>query len=108
MRYFRYQTRYKFTLVELLIIITILIVIVAFVVRGCSRDQSEAFRALDANGFTYPIIKNQGSWGIFNGCDKHDYAWYDASVINPVGKRVDVIVCCGGSFSFKGCTVRTR
>jgi hypothetical protein len=103
-----YRARYQFTLVELLLVISILIIVVVFIGRGCSKDQNEAIRALDANGFTYPIIKDQGVWGFLNGCDKNDHAWYDASVINPIGKRVDVIVCCGGSLSFIGCTVRTK
>lgn len=100
--------RSRVTLVELMMGAVVLLMLSMFCVKGCSGDSSEAVRALETNGFSNVSIQDSGVWGVWHGCDKHDGAWYDASATNPIGKKVDVVVCCGGPLSFKGCTVRTR
>ena len=78
-------------------------------VAACATNDSEAIKALDNNGFTNITITDRGflaaSW---EGCDDKDGNWYHATATNPTGKRVNMLVCCGGALDFKGCTVRSK
>lgn len=107
----KYTRNRQMTLSEL-IIYTVLgvsaVVGLGSIIGSCQSDNSEAVRALDTNGFSNVTIHDSGFWGSFHGCDKHDGAWYSASATNPVGKTVELVVCCGGPASFKGCTVRSK
>ena len=100
------------TLVELMIcggIVTATIIGIASMSGGCSSDDhSEAIKTLETNGFTQNIINDHGHWAGFHGCDGKDGSWYDATSTNPIGKKVNIVVCCGGPLSFKGCTIRVK
>lgn len=100
------------TLVEMMICgaigAVVIIGVTSATMTGCSDDHSEAIRTLETNGFTDNVIHDHGYWAGFHGCDGKDGAWYDATSTNPIGKTVNIVVCCGGPLSFKGCTVRVK
>jgi hypothetical protein len=73
--------------------------------RGCMAEPEQALRALDQMGYTEAKIHNHAwFWVAVRGCGA-DAARFDATAVNPRGKRVDLIVCVG--WPFKGSTVRT-
>lgn len=99
------------TLKELLIAVSAVGLLVIGVAQftGCSTNDAEAIKALDDQGFKDISITDRGAiFAHFNGCGGDDQNYYDATATNPAGKRVSVLVCCGGSFSFKGCVVRSK
>jgi hypothetical protein len=101
----------KITLIEYIITLCFIFVVfysIGFVTSGCSSDNSEAIRALENNGFSKITIQNSGYLAEFHGCDSKDQIWYEVSATNPIGKQVNMLVCCGGPISFKGCTVRSK
>jgi len=75
--------------------------------RGIFVPEARALEALEKQGYTEGVITDH-SWFVpgLQGCDGKDAAVFEANAINPVGKRVDVIVCTG--FFFKGATIRTK
>ncbi len=76
------------------------------VFTACS-DENDARRALTDMGFTSVRITDTDIFTAqFDGCGKHEAA-YKASATNPIGKQVQLVVCCG-STNFKGCTVRSK
>lgn len=104
-----------YTLVELLITLFFLaggslgIALVLSSSSGCSADHSEAVRTLENNGFSNVSVTSSGIVGAsWHGCDKEDGAYHEADATNSLGKRVHMVVCCGGPMSFKGCTVRSK
>lgn len=77
-------------------------------ISGCT-DDNEAKRALEAHGFTKVTVNDRGAgWPSLHGCDEKDGVWYEATAENAAGKQAQLVVCCGGPGSFKGCTVRTK
>jgi hypothetical protein len=86
-----------------------LIVLAAVALMGCGTNDAEAIKALDDQGFTSVSITDHGCmFAAWEGCDEKDGNWYHASATNPAGKRVNMLVCCGGAMAFKGCTVRSK
>ncbi len=86
-----------------------LIVAFSVLLVGCITDDNEARKALDDQGFTNITITDRGTGLVtWEGCGKDDGAYYKATATNPAGKRVNVVVCCGGSFSMKGCVIRSK
>lgn len=86
-----------------------LIILLAICLVGCQTDDAEAIRALSDNGFSDITITDSSAIAPnWDGCGSDDGAVYHAKATNPAGKRVNVIVCCGGSLSFKGCVVRSK
>jgi hypothetical protein len=88
-----------------------LLVIVCSIVMlaGCATNDHEAIKALDDEGFSDISITDRGfMFAEWQGCDKRDGNWYHAHATNPRGKPVNMLVCCGSSLSFKGCTVRSK
>lgn len=69
-------------------------------------SSDRAVRALTDQGFSDVQITGD-SWLFvgWQGCDSGDGIKWDATAINPAGKRVNVFVCSG---IFKGATIRTR
>jgi hypothetical protein len=79
-----------------------------FCASACTTDDGEAIRTLDDQGYSDIQIVDRGIMANWEGCDEKDGAWYNASVTNPKGKHVTVLVCCGGNLRFKGCTIRSK
>jgi len=86
-----------------------LIALAAVALMGCGTNDAEAIRALDDHGFTAVTITDHGSiFAGWEGCGSEDANWYHASATNSAGKRVSMLVCCGGQLAFKGCTIRSK
>jgi hypothetical protein len=99
------------TLIEGIIVVGVVAITALGItqVAGCTTNDSEAIKALDDNGFSDISITDRGAiFAGWEGCGKDDQNYYHASAKNPAGKRVNVLVCCGGGFSFKGCVVRSK
>lgn len=80
----------------------------ACLIVGCT-DDNEAQRALTDQGFSDITITDRGTvFASVYGCSDSDGAWYSTTANNPAGKRVNMIVCCGGALQFKGCTLRSK
>lgn len=89
--------------------LSLLLLLLAFL--GCDEASDtrahhltlEQERALTSMGFSEPKPDNSGSE--FWNCGRDDSALYSAgfTALNPVGRRVTGVVCCG---LWKGCTVR--
>lgn len=77
-------------------------------VAACSTNDGDATRTLDDEGYTDIQVQDRGIMASWEGCDEKDGAWYSVSATNPKGKHVNMLVCCGGSLSLKGCTVRSK
>lgn len=76
---------------------------------GCWTNDSEAIKALDDQGFTAISITDRGAmFPQWEGCGSDDGCYYHATATNPIGKRVTLLVCCGGALQFKGCVVRSK
>jgi len=83
--------------------------IMSITIVACATNDDEAVKALSDNGFNDITITNRGFFGAqFMGCDQKDQNWYHANATNPAGRKVNMLVCCGGLMSFKGCTVRSK
>jgi hypothetical protein len=75
---------------------------------GCTND-NEAIKALDDQGFSNISITDRGGFAAeWEGCGHDDGNYYHASATNAAGKHVNMLVCCGGAGSFKGCVVRSK
>lgn len=70
----------------------------------CEPDRGEATRTLRGLGMR-DISFTQGS-RFWSGCGADDGANVRFSAVGASGDRVAGILCCGGPFSFKNCTVR--
>ena len=80
-----------------------------FVLCGCYTNDQEAIHTLEVNGFTdINIYSSTAVFPYWEGCSEKDGAAYKATATNPREQHVDVLVCCGGPLSFKGCTVRVQ
>lgn len=93
------------TLIEILIVIAIIGIIAAIAVPAGSSacdDQPASIRTLDSMGFTDVKLQGHKIWGCGEG-DKSSIAF---TARNPKGVEVEGVVCCGGTISTKGCTVR--
>lgn len=76
---------------------------------GCETNDSEAIRALTDSGYHDITITDSSLFFVsMSGCGADDGAVYSAHAINVANKPVNVIVCCGGPLSFKGCVVRSK
>jgi len=72
-------------------------------------NDNEAIKALDDQGFSNISIMDRGAFGAhWAGCGEDDGNYYNVVATNPAGKRVSLLVCCGGAMSFKGCVVRSK
>ena len=81
----------------------------AICMAACWTDDNQAISTMSDNGFSDIHITDRS--GILigtEGCGGDDGAIYYATAKNPAGKQVNVIVCCGGATSFKGCVVRSK
>ena len=90
------------------LVVVLVVLFVGFsMVRGIFVPEQRALEALEKQGYTEAVITDH-SWFLpgFQGCDTRDAAVFDATAVNPIGKRVDIIVCT--CFFFKGATIRTR
>jgi hypothetical protein len=86
-----------------------LILLCVACLSGCVANDNEAIKALDDQGFSNISIMDRGIFGAdWAGCGQDDGAYYKAVATNPAGKRVNLLVCCGGAMSFKGCVVRSK
>lgn len=85
------------------------VVACVIVLVACATNDSEAIRALYDNGFSNIAIQDRGfMFAHFHGCGEKDGNWYEANALNPIGKPVHMLVCCGALISFKGCTIRSK
>lgn len=72
-----------------------------------STDGDRAKRTVEDMGFTDVSVGDASVIApSFQGCGEGDSAAFDAQATNANGKRVSLVVCCGGIA--KGCTVRSR
>lgn len=86
------------------VIITLTITIFCMGMGSCV-DDAVAFRALAAQGFTEPRIRDRSNWfSWLNGCDGTDSVAWQVDAKRD-GKPVRVVVCSGALL--KGATVRT-
>lgn len=74
--------------------------------QGTFVDESEALRALETQGYSNVKVTDH-KWLLVSvrGCGSTDAARFDALVVNPAGKKVNLYVCVG--WPFKGSTIRT-
>jgi len=99
-------------LLEALATIGVYVAVVAVIVGifqlpGLFVDQSVAVKALENQGFSnITIIEKDWLFVGFKGCDASDSARFPVIATNPLGKRVEVMVCSG--WLFKGATIRTK
>lgn len=75
------------------------LVLASLLLTSCGND-SDTIRTLRSAGYT--DIRSTG-WEPFS-CGQDDTWSTGFSAVNPVGKRVTGVVCCG--LVFKGCTIR--
>lgn len=71
---------------------------------GCAVDLDGSRAALEAQGFD--SIDRLEPVYVFTGCSKDDNSAVQFRARNSKGRTVTGVVCCGGLFSFKSCTVR--
>jgi len=73
--------------------------------RGVFASESQAVRALENAGYSDVKITDH-HWVLvgLQGCGA-DAAKFDATAINPTGRKVDVYVCVG--WPLKGATIRS-
>lgn len=87
----------------------LIVSILSFTLVGCWTNDNEALKALDDQGFSEATITERGAvFAQWEGCGNDDGNWYHAIATNPHGKRVNVLICCGGALQFKGCVVRSK
>tara|TARA_Y100000034_G_scaffold71176_1_gene85844 strand:+ start:3037 stop:3330 length:294 start_codon:yes stop_codon:yes gene_type:complete len=67
---------------------------------SCSDGEEKMVRALKNQGFTNVQITGRAWFG----CSEEDYYSQNFTALNPHGRFVEGIVCCG--LIAKGCTVR--
>lgn len=91
---------------DVVAVIVWLLLLVTALCRGAFVDESVAFRALEAQGYSNIRII-ESSWMLvqLRGCGSSDAAKFTASVTNPAGHPAVVFVCSG--WLFKGATVRS-
>ena len=88
---------------------SVLALAVAVAMAACATNDNEATKALSDEGFEDIQITDRGAlFAALEGCDDKDMNWYRAAATNPRGRRVSMLVCCGGPLQFKGCTVRSK
>lgn len=83
------------------VVLLIIISLIVYINVCLEEDTSAPRRALDAAGFTNVNIRT-GSTLPYMGCSSSDAVAYDATAVNNLGNKVDVIVCCG----IRACTIR--
>jgi hypothetical protein len=71
-------------------------------------DDAVPLKALDDAGYSKASILTRKPALGWEGCGSGDGSVFTAKAVNPVGKDVTVLVCCGGNWIFKSCTVRSR
>ncbi len=92
--------------IESLFGILIFLVAALVIVRGVFVHPSVAVNALKTQGYSNVEVKSHDWFMIgFRGCDEKDAAKFTAEAINPVGEKVEVIVCTG---ILKGATIRSK
>lgn len=100
-----------FTIIEVMIVITIIGILVAavvpiFVGGNMEERRADAVRTAETFGFSGVRITESSRWASQNGCGQDDRFAFQATATNSVDKKVSIVICCGrGS---KGCTVRVR
>lgn len=77
-----------------------LTVMAVLLVAGCFTSDDETMRTVEAQGFTEVRL---GGAAPFRCDGKSDKVGQHFSAVNPAGRRVEGVVCCG---VLKGCTVR--
>jgi predicted small lipoprotein YifL len=85
------------------------IVLLVLSLSGCGTliNDNKVAKAVEKQGYTEVRLRNKSvifhSW---SGCSDSDSASWDGTAINPIGVKVDIVVCAG--WPFKGVTVRTK
>lgn len=82
--------------------------IVAYCSGATIDDDAVPIKALDDAGYTKAAILTREVVLGWEGCGKDDGSVFTARAVNPAGKEVTMLVCCGGNWSFKSCTVRSK
>lgn len=77
------------------------IAVLAALAMHCTDDEG-AYKTLQSAGYSNIKIGGYSLWS----CGKDDGASNTFTAMNPQGKVVSGVVCCGGPLSFKGCTIR--
>ncbi len=71
-------------------------------------DDRVPLKALDDAGYSRAkILTREIAFG-YEGCGQGDHSVFSAKAMNPAGKEVTVLACCGGPWSFKTCTIRSK
>jgi hypothetical protein len=90
-----------------LIVILVVVFVIGGLCRGILVEESVAVRALEIQGYTdIEIVDHAWCFVGLRGCDRNDAAKITATATNPVGRQIEVYVCCG--WPFKGSTIRTK
>ena len=97
-----------FTLVELLIALSITFVLVTIALAGAGRffvENSDAIRAAQSAGLAAPrIIERHDFFAGRRGCTSDDAVAFRVTGSDAHGDAAEATVCCGTWF--KGCVVR--
>lgn len=83
-----------------------LVVIVLAATCVAIDDQGAPTRALLRAGYRDVRVERSSFAWPLSGCGEDDAAAHTVSAVNPVGQRVQLLVCCG--VWSKACTIRSR
>jgi len=100
------KMRKGFTLIELLTWIALVLLVLGFF-RGFLITEETAIKAFEVRGFSEVQIKDKDVFLLgLRGGEFTDAAIFEASAVNPVGKKVEVYICIG--WPLKGAVLRSR
>ncbi len=104
----RHSPERGFTLVELMIALSIAAVLVTVVLVGAGRffvENSDAIRAAQSAGLAAPrIVERHNFFAGRRGCTSGDAAAFTVTGSDGHGEPAEATVCCGTWF--QGCVVR--
>ncbi len=81
--------------------------LVAVSLAGCA-DEGQACQAVSNMGFSRCRVAATHYVGAgFYGCHSDDNAAFEVNAVNPAGRRVSFVVCCGNG-PFGSCTLRNQ
>lgn len=90
----------------LLILIQILLTLLIFCRGVFVNDIRPVEQVMKTHGFTEYTIKDKDVIFVgLRGCQADEAAKFEVTATNPVGEKVDFLVCTG--WPFKGATIRT-
>ncbi len=74
---------------------------IGLAMRTCEAGDAESLRTIDSSGFAEPVLGDYNAWECGGGESSRSF-----TAINPLGKRVEGVVCCSAMGCTKACTLR--